>query len=334
MVMKSCCFLLLALCFCGVKSHAETGEFFRQFGPGINLGNALEAEKEGQWGVTLQEEYFQIIHQAGFQHVRIPVKWSAHALDVAPYTIEEKFFDRVDWAIENAQENNLSVVLNIHHYDELMEKPDEQRDRYLGIWKQLATHYQDQPTSVAFELLNEPKQNLIADRWNSLVSDSVAMIRQWNPDRYLIVGPVFYNNYRRLPSFKLPDDRQNIIVTIHHYEPFHFTHQGAKWASKEADQWIGTTWSGTDEEKAFVNVAFDQSQAWAKEEGVALYLGEFGAYSKADMESRARWTSYLVEEANRRKISWAYWEFCAGFGAYDSQKNEWRPALKKALISD
>src|SRR5512141_1026616 len=32
----------------------------------VNMGNALEAPIEGEWGVTIKDEYFQIIHDAGF----------------------------------------------------------------------------------------------------------------------------------------------------------------------------------------------------------------------------------------------------------------------------
>lgn len=50
-----------------------------RLGRGINLGNALDAPAEGVWGVVLQSEYFQTIRQAGFDSVRLPVRWSAHA---------------------------------------------------------------------------------------------------------------------------------------------------------------------------------------------------------------------------------------------------------------
>ena len=45
----------------------------RRLGRGINLGNALEAPREGAWGLTLQVEHFERIKQAGFAAVRIPI---------------------------------------------------------------------------------------------------------------------------------------------------------------------------------------------------------------------------------------------------------------------
>ena len=57
------------------------------FGRGVNLGNALDAPKEGDWGVVLKEDYFQKISKAGFDSVRIPVRWSAHAETAAPFAL-------------------------------------------------------------------------------------------------------------------------------------------------------------------------------------------------------------------------------------------------------
>src|SRR5574342_296855 len=49
-----------------------------RLGRGMNLGNALEAPNEGDWGVTLKSEYFELIKNAGFNSVRLPIRWSTH----------------------------------------------------------------------------------------------------------------------------------------------------------------------------------------------------------------------------------------------------------------
>src|SRR6185312_17387907 len=70
---------------------------------GINAGNALDAPTEGAWGPKLDEAYFDHIAAAGFDHVRLPVRFSAHAAAAAPFTIDPTFFARVDWAVAEAQ---------------------------------------------------------------------------------------------------------------------------------------------------------------------------------------------------------------------------------------
>lgn len=61
----------------------------------INLGNALEAPNEGEWGVTLQADYFKVIHEAGFASVRIPVRWSTHASENPPFAIDDIDFCKI-----------------------------------------------------------------------------------------------------------------------------------------------------------------------------------------------------------------------------------------------
>ena len=65
---------------------------------------------------------------------------------------------------------------------------------------------------------------------------------------------------------------------------------------------------------------------------MSLLLGEFGAYNKADLASRTRWTAFVARSAEERAISWAYWEFGAGFGVYDRSRNAWHEEILRALV--
>ena len=101
-----------------VSAFAQDDDAFhynRRLGRGINLGNALDGPHEGAWGVTLKADYFRLIKKAGFNSVRIPIRWSTHASTAAPYDIETDFFQRVDWAIGQALSRNLAAVINVHH---------------------------------------------------------------------------------------------------------------------------------------------------------------------------------------------------------------------------
>jgi aryl-phospho-beta-D-glucosidase BglC (GH1 family) len=311
-------------------------EFFRQlkpaFGRGINLGNALEAPKEGDWGVVLKDVYFKNIADAGFDSVRIPVRWSAHAEQSPPYTIDPKFFQRVDWAIDQALKNHLIPVLNMHHYDEIFKNPDNHAERFIALWKQIAEHYKNYPDELVFELLNEPNTKLTADKWNRILTDTLKVIRPSNPLRQIVVGPVGWNAIKELPTLVLPEDDRRLIVTVHYYSPFHFTHQGASWAGEESKQWLGTKWTGSKAEQQAVVLDFDNAIAWAVEHRRPIYLGEFGSYNKADMDSRARWTKFVADEALKRKMGFAYWEFCASFGLFDPKNNQWIEPLKQAVM--
>jgi endoglucanase len=304
----------------------------KRLGRGVNLGNALEAANEGDWGMVLEEDFFRIIKEGGFDSVRVPIRWDAHADKKAPYSIDLKFYERIDWVVAQAKKNNLNVILDWHNYTELMESLGMQKERFLGIWEQIAQHYAKEPEGVYFELLNEPNGTLSANgSWNTIQMEAIALIRKTNPTRTLIVTGGEWSAFGSLYLLQLPEEDRNLIVTFHYYLPFMFTHQGAEWAEGSTD-WLGTTWTGTMSQKSAISRDFDTAAMWAAQNGRPLFLGEFGAYSKADMDSRARWTDYVAREAEKRGFSWAYWEFGAGFGVYDRALKAWVAPIHDALI--
>lgn len=298
---------------------------------GINMGNMLEAPNEGEWGLFVEEEYFDLVKEAGFDFVRLPVRWSTHAEVERPYTVDPDFLARVDEVVGWALERDLAIIVDFHHYEEMAWDPWSHKDRFLGIWRQVAEHYQEYPAAVLFELLNEPNDQLNAQLWNVYLREALAIVRETNPARDVVIGPVSWNAYDWLSTLDVPDD-EHLIVTFHYYLPFQFTHQGAEWAGEDAQGWLGRTWDATEAEKAEITANFDSVAAWAERKNVRILLGEFGAYSRADMASRVRWTEFVRGEAERSGFSWAYWEFASGFGIYDPVANVWREGLLKALI--
>lgn len=290
----------------------------------------MEAPKEGAWGVQLKEEYFDLIQGAGFDSVRIPCRWSAHAESKPPYRIDPGFLKRVDWAIEQILSRDMIAIVNVHHYSEFMDAPQEHKARLMGIWKQLSEHYRGQQRTLCFEVLNEPTNKVLPSDWNGIQNEAIALIRKTHPDRIILVSPIGWNRIDQLHLLELPSDDRNLIASVHYYEPFKFTHQGAGWVN--ADMPIGMKWLGTDEEKASVRDSLDVAMRWSKENKIPINIGEFGAYNKADLESRVRWTTFLRSEMELRDISWNYWEFCSGFGVYDPAECAWRNDLLRALI--
>jgi endoglucanase len=330
--------LLLAACACLATASAQTtnppstpdaAPLVGDLGHGVNLGNMLEAPREGAWGVSLKEDYFPLIRQVGFTVIRVPICWSAHVGGAPDFTIDPTFLSRVDWVVAQAKKNDLRAILDYHNDDELMKDPDANGDRFVAIWKQLAEHYQNEPSSILFELLNEPNKKLDAAHWNDLLAKTLAVVRPTNPTRTVVIGPVRWNGIGALSDLVLPESDQHLLVTVHFYDPMTFTHQGASWI-QGSDKWLGNTW-GTDAEKLAVTQAFDKAAAWGAANHRPIYLGEFGAFSKGDMDSRARWTAFVARTAEAHNFPWTYWEFCAGFGVYDPVANQWRQPLLDAL---
>ncbi|MCF7885072.1 MAG: glycoside hydrolase family 5 protein [Candidatus Marinimicrobia bacterium] len=299
-------------------------------GRGINMGNALEAPNEGEWDVKIEKEYFSIIKDAGFSNIRIPIRWSVHTADEAPYNINHTFINRVDWVIGNALANDLKIIINIHHFEAIMEQPSQEKEKFFSLWRQISQHYKDFSMDICFEILNEPHDKLTPQLWNQYLVEALNIIRASNPERPVIIGTANWGGITALSELELPDD-ENIIFTFHYYEPFHFTHQGAEW-NEGSEAWLGTSWEANDSEVNDIVEDFNLVENWANNNEIPVFLGEFGAYSKANSTSRQLWTKSVREEAEKRNFSWAYWEFCSGFGAYDDQSNKWRRYLIEALI--
>jgi endoglucanase len=315
----------------GVYGADEPADRYnRLLGRGINLGAALEAPGVGAWGITLKADYFQAIQAAGFQSVRIPIRWSAHTLPQPPYAISPQFFARVDWAIQQALSRKLNVTINVHHFVDVYKDPAREGPRLVALWEQIAEHYRGFPDQLSFELLNEPMDQLTDERWQEMIPTLLQAVRKTNPNRVVIIGPGFWNSLDHLDKLQLPEQDRRLIATIHYYQPFRFTHQEAPWV-KDSQQWKGTTW-GTPEEQAALRGDLEKAAAWARQNRRPIYLGEFGTYQAAEMQSRARWTEAVAREAEKQGFSWAYWEFGSNMGAFDLTTGSWRAPLLQALI--
>src|SRR6185503_18358657 len=68
---------------------------------------------------------------------------------------------------------------------------------------------------------------------NPIYARAIRAIRESNPRRTIFIGPGKWNNVDELKNLVLPADDENLIVTVHCYEPYLFTHQGASWAGAQ-----------------------------------------------------------------------------------------------------
>ncbi len=273
--------------------------------------------------------HFKLIREAGFNTVRINLHPFRH-MDSTTFELREDWWKVLDWAVENALANDLMVILDMHEYYAMADDPVSRKDMWLAFWKQVAERYQDSSDDVLFELLNEPNGKLNSELWNDFLLEGLAVVRNSNPHRTVIIGPAQYNQINQLDSLILPEKDRNIIVTIHYYSPMDFTHQGASWAGR-ADL-RDVRWLGTAEEKQAIMDDFAKAQNWSKKHNRPLFLGEFGVYDKADMESRTKYLSFVTRTVENLGWSWAYWQFDSDFILYDIDNEHWIEPVLKALI--
>ncbi|GAB3429286.1 cellulase family glycosylhydrolase [Niabella aquatica] len=312
-------------------AFASANEMNRRLGRGINLGNTYEAS----WEIKESEPAdFVKIASKGFSSLRIPIRWEMpeRALFTAPYTIKPAFLAKIKKAVDEALKNKLHVIINMHHHDSLLAQPDVYRPMFLAQWEQIAGYFKNYPDSLLFEVLNEPNGQLDAGRWNRFFADALQTIRKTNPERTVLLGTAEWGGVSALKKLIVPND-PHLILTVHYYNPFQFTHQGAGWAAG-SNAWLGTKWLDTGYERQDVADELKDVIQFSKEKNIPVHIGEFGAYSAADMESRVRWTRFMARWFEQQGFSWAYWEFNSGFGIYDPKSGQYHTNLLNALIKD
>jgi len=314
-----------------IAAHASLGR-------GVNFGNMLEAPTEGAWGVTVTDDFITKAKAAGFQSVRLPVRWSNHALGDAPYTIDPTFMARVETVVDKLLAEGFVVMLNMHHYRQLdgdtLDAGEASVDsrgvqvRFVMLWEQIAQRFANRGDKLILELYNEPHGNLDASTWNTLAARALGVVRKSNPDRVVVIGPTQWNSASSLAALKMPNDA-NLIATVHNYEPFSFTHQGAEWSVPIQPTGV-TCCSNTqfNQMVAPLNIA----KSWADNKRYPIFVGEFGAYSKADMASRVNFNRTMRDEMENRGMTWSYWEFASGFGVYDPTTLSFRQSLLDSLL--
>jgi endoglucanase len=335
------------------------------FMKGINLGNCFDAPSEGEWGTTISEKHFQMAKAAGLDHVRLPVRFSTAARSDAnpPYTIKPEFFARVDWAIDQALANKLSIIVDIHHFEEIHKDPNAQKARLYAFWEQIGKRYAKRPPEVAFEILNEPNGALEPKILNEVTKEALKVIRKTNPTRIVIADAYFWANAERLAELELPAGDKNLVASFHMYEPHLFTHQGAPWmdppwgtkgiifpgppptpitpvvAAKET-KWVADWFEGYNKLPIAENPGgpkrvfdmFDHAARYVKNTGRRVYMGEFGTNDFADAQSRENYVWLVRTEAERRGFGWAYWDDGGSFKVMNVSNGTWNESLKKALL--
>ncbi|HSY74236.1 MAG TPA: glycoside hydrolase family 5 protein [Dongiaceae bacterium] len=334
----------------------------KMFMRGANLGDYLESWPVRSWGVTVSADEFAQMKREGFDHVRVPVGWHHYAGPAPDYKLSPEIFARVDFVVTNALKNKLAVMINIHHFNELDNEPTNTADEFLAIWRQIAEHYKNFPPQLAFELDNEPHKNATTALMNPIHARAIAEIRQTDPKRTIFVEPGGWGGINELKNLVLPPD-DNVIVSVHCYDPFFFTHQGATWTSGKTPvtgiifpgppatplvpdpslnltpalrEWIEKYNTLPTEKNPSSPIAFEEKfkflRAWSDYYGRPIHLGEFGAYTKADQKSRANFYSAFRRALEEQKIGWAIWDWSAGFHYWDKANNQPMPGMHEALF--
>lgn len=314
----------------------------KRLGKGINLGNSWESKGNSldcSWGNCIEDGDFALLKKAGFNSVRIPVRWQQDS-DYSTHTVGEERLAGVKEDIELALAQGLAVIVNFHHYEELNEAGNNyasdpetfnsEKDHFLKMWAQVAKEMDAYPDSmIVLEILNEPT---IADAKlvDGIMNDAYKVIRENAKGKTIMFEAYHAAKFADITMLNLPEDG-NIIYTGHYYEPYTYSHQGHSYPCKGDDAYSN---SAKYDISSYVKLAKQYYPDVDGSHSVPLNMGEFGISGGTDRANtnsckageslpsdkmKAQWAALSIEAAETYDMSWHYWGFTkvGGFEAYD-----------------
>lgn len=307
---------------------------------GWNLGNTLDSYykdnsktvDETYWGNPMTTKaMIDAVKAKGFNAVRIPVSWTNHLSD--DNTVDPAWMARVQEVVDYAVEDDLYVILNMHHDDYVWLHPTAAEEaavteKYTAVWTQIAEHFKDYDTKLLFEGMNEPRTVGSSNEWmggtpeertviNHLLQKFVDIVRASggkNADRTLVVTTYAASAIDvAVNGLELPDD-SNLIVSIHYYAP---------WKLTAGDHPEVTAFTAADQ--AELDGTFDRLYQKFVSQGIPVIIGEFGAENKNNDSDRDALYSYYIQAAGKRGIPCFVWDngLEMSYGIFDRENLSW-----------
>jgi len=326
----------------------DYGKFTLHKGTNISHWLSQSSRRGAERRAFFTEDDVKYLADLGFDHLRIPID-EEQMFDEAGNP-EPKAFELLTSALDWCREENLRAIVDLHilrshHFNEdekpLWTDPAEQ-ERFMDLWRILSDTLRPYPNGMlAYELMNEP----VADdpeNWNQLVARAVAVIREREPERVIVIGSNRWQNTDTFDVLKIPENDPNILLSFHFYKPFLLTHYQASWTdianyegpvhypgpivTKEEFAELPNTQKAYVEERMqtyhrdTLEKMMQLPLQVAQELNLPLYCGEWGVITSAPQEDRLRWYRDMVDIFEANDIAYANWDYKSGsFGLVNDQ---------------
>jgi endoglucanase len=302
-----------------------TGATLR-LGKCVNMSDQLEAPNEGDWGRGILDSDITNIKAKGFTAIRLPVRFSAHALAGAPYTIDAAFMTRVKHVVDLAVANDLSVILDMHHYLELFDDPAGNVTRFAELWRQIGVAFKDEPVTVYFELINEPNTNLKATNLSAVLTPALNAVRVSNPTRKVIWDGPDYASLDSMLTTSFPADA-NIVPTFHYYDPANFGFDTAPWMTPAT-----RTDFGTPQDVSDLQAVLTKLRNFMTTTGRVPFDGEFGAHESKPNAARTTYYTMVSTAFASVGIQSCAWGYTNTFHFWRDATG-WEPGIADGIVT-
>lgn len=177
----------------------------------------------------LTENDWDKLAEANFNVVRLPFFYDLIEDEANPKTIKEDAWHYLDWAIAQAKQREIYVILDLHgavgrqgweHHTGCEGKNEfwdnaEFIDRTKWLWGQISARYKDEKTVAAYGVLNEP-WGTDSETLNNVAIDLYEAIRAEDPDHIVILPG---HNEDGISAYGFPEQKglTNVAFEMHFY---------------------------------------------------------------------------------------------------------------------
>lgn len=325
-----------------------------QDGESMAIGNPDNADNaETAWGnPVVTKKTIKAIKDAGFNAIRIPVRWQCHITNPTAMSISKTWMARIKEVVDWSLANDLKVIINVHHEKWLESTPyyknkEENCQKLALLWMNIATEFANYDYRLAFAGTNEVHE---PGKWGAPNEENLAVQNAYNQVFIDVVRATGGNNLKRNlmvqtyvcnpdfginnGNFIVPTDAEGngndyMTVEFHYYNPYDYCGECKYFWWGEAYKEYGEISPTT--EKHMTDFFDKVVEVWGKQ-GLGVCIGEWGVtdHYKGDADKQHENMSYycktFVSEARKRGFSTFIWDnnhFGSGpemFGIFDRNR--------------
>jgi aryl-phospho-beta-D-glucosidase BglC (GH1 family) len=235
--------------------------------------------------------------------------------EASPFTYREQNFQKLDQAVSWAETYNIYLIISMRQSPgghnsspysgndglNMLWHNQTYQQRLINLWEKIAVRYANKPIVIGYDLLNEPEAP-DKEILNKVYQDITSAIRKVDEKHIIFLEGNLWGIY--LDWIESPPD-VNTAFSIHFYVPGSYAVEG------------NGTYPGFGYDKNVLRESLQQRIDYAQELNRPVFVGEFGAVSRAS--NYLTYDAEVIELLEEHNLGWNYWHYKNLKGYSDTQ---------------